>query len=1135
MAEQPVRPEPTTGTPPQQDGVVDAGLPASRNAGVADSLAIIASKIEPPNLGNSVLTRPRLVGWLDQQKRARVLLVAAEAGYGKSTLLGDFSTRTDATCVWYRLETSDGDWITFVSHLVAAVRRAYPGFGQPTEALLRHMAAMGPSREVVVATFLSDLGTLGSASVILILDDYHHVDGSEDVRMIMARLLERAPAAMRFVVAGRGRPDLSLGRLTAQGRTAELTTNDLRFTRAEIEELFDAKYGQPLARETCDVVEGRTEGWAASLQLVSASIAASRPSEVDQFIEALSGANGPIYDFLAEEVLSRLAPQTQRVLVHASLLDRVTPDLVAAALSVGIDPVSASESDACLREVEVLGLIGQRADAGSGVRIHPLLREFLEHHLALQRTHAEIKAMHLAIATSAEGSDWLVSGKHYARAGEPDEAMRVLGAAASKALGTGAWGAAAEVVASMPDTPPPPAVQVIKARALIDSGSPGSALRLLESIDEDLLDGSARALLRLTRATALHTEGGSEPLGASVAALASSASAPFPFREVATAWQQMLVANEGGSIADASEALAVLHGVLENAGLHYFAGITSHNFAHTEVARGRYGNAIRLARNAITQLARTSEGGAILASTRLISATALAETGRTDDAVEMAIDVATGRSATADSIVEAAYICAVVGRPAKARSLLARFDRGDARGYRELSSRAQACYARIACCVVSSNLAAAQTPLRELAALRAPEIDAKSRLAVVRAMLAVLARHRDAAPLSANALRSCESQGAYRWMARARILDSVARRDGEGLALWIEETLTDSTLALFEMAEVVSSAVDLLSGAPELLDQAILRSPGRWIPALAHQVATGEPKASAAAAALVSRFGTIEDASVLRDYDRTSGRRSKRAGYVTKLVRRVSPTVRLHDLGPTSYEIGNRRVSLSETRRKSASLSLFLVTRSGLAATREQVMEGLWPDLPPKSGLNSLHQTLFFLRRDIEPWYEEGATADYVRVESDLVFLDPELFQVDSVAFARQSANILATRSASSRGPELLRLYQGRFAPEFEYEEWAQEWRDQLHGAFLHLAHATAQALMRERRHEDAVEVLTKAASIDMLAYDLRAMLVESLAAVGSVDAARAHYKSMAALHLQDLGMPARPYEEVISGTDSVP
>jgi ATP/maltotriose-dependent transcriptional regulator MalT/DNA-binding SARP family transcriptional activator len=1131
MPKQPVTPEPTVQVPPEIIGSANPAQDASPSGpDGASGLSIINSKIEQPKRGAKLLTRSRLVGWLEQRRRARVLLISAEAGYGKSTLLNDYATSTDTTCIWYRLETTDGDWITFLSHLVASVREVSPSFGRPTEALLRHIAAMGPSREVVVATFLADLDGVEIAGLTLILDDYQLVEGSADVRMIMSRLLERAPASMRFVLAGRGRPNLPLARLVAQGLVAELTSSDLRFTRSEIEELFDSKYQQPLAPDTFDIVERRTEGWAASLQLVSASIAASRPGEVGAFMQALSGAQGPIYDFLAEEVLARLPALTGRVLIHASLMDRVTPALVEAAISSTDTPISRTQVESALREAETLGLLGESVKGDTRARFHPLLHQFLEHQLIEANTQDQIKSMHLAVANEAEGTYWLVAAKHYALAEHTDDSMRVLGAAASQALGTGAWGAAAEVVALMPDAKPPPAVEVIKARALIDLGRSAEALRLLGSISSSSLDPTDRALVGLTAAAALHSEGEAGQLAVSVTAVAKDPQTPSPLAEVAVAWTNMLHANAGGSISDVSEALKSLSHDLEGRGLHYFAGVTLHNYANAELARGHYALARQLAFQAISELSKTNDSGGLLASTRLIAATALAETGNLEGGTEAAIEAASGPNATADSIAEAAFLCAVVGRPKTARSLLAKFAKGEARGSRELNSKAQGCYAWIAYETCRGDGVAAKSALLRLLEIEPADIDALARTAVVATELNVLTRDKDLIMTSRTALDTSESQGAWRWMTRARILDAVAHRDKEALELWTEEASSESALALPEMADAVSSVVDLLGPRSRVLEGAIVQSPSRWLPALGRQVRTGTEPVASVAAALVARFGSIDDASLLRDFDLTDGGRTRRRGLATELMRRVSPTVRVHDLGPTTYQIGNRIIPVTETRRKSASLLFCLVARPNFAATRDQVMESLWPEQTPKSALNSLHQTLFFLRRDIEPWFQEGSTASYVRMESDLVYLDSDLFQVDSVAFMRQAADILASNASPERGAELLRLYVGRFAPEFEYEEWADEWRTQLHGTYLHLAHSTGEALMQGRRYREAAEVLSRVATIDPLAFELRAMLVAALAAVGSSDAAMTHYKNLADLHARDLGVPIRPYDDMISG-----
>jgi DNA-binding SARP family transcriptional activator len=112
----------------------------------------------------------------------------------------------------------------------------------------------------------------------------------------------------------------------------------------------------------------------------------------------------------------------------------------------------------------------------------------------------------------------------------------------------------------------------------------------------------------------------------------------------------------------------------------------------------------------------------------------------------------------------------------------------------------------------------------------------------------------------------------------------------------------------------------------------------------------------------------------------------------------------------------------------------------------------------------------------------------------------------------------------------MLRLYKGEFAPEFEYEEWTEEWRTHLHGSFLRLAHATSQALIREGRFSDVVELLAPLVTLDPTAFDLRAALIACLAAVGATDAAHAQYRSMAAAYERDIGLPAPSFEDVVKG-----
>ncbi len=816
------------------------------------------------------------------------------------------------------------------------------------------------------------------------------------------------------------------------------------------------------------------------------------------------------------------------MLLHACLLDRVTPELVEAGLSVTEEPIGQELVATHLEDARSLGLLGEPGAEGSGARMHPLFREFLEHQFLLQTPPERVRAMHGAIARAAENTAWLTSAKHYALASLPEDAMRVLGSAASEALGTGAWGAAVEVVALMPDASPPPAVEVIKARALLSSGKEQAALSLLGRIDRAQLGPEERGLVGLTFATAFHLRGEGASLDQEVGAVAEDLSIPSPIHEIAVCWRQMLAANRGGSIKDVVYLLRDLAQSQLQRRLPYFAGITLHNLANAELARGNLTEAIRLASDAIDQLTQVDDASVVVASSQSIAAVATAESGRLAEGIRAAVSAASEPGATADAIAEAAYLNAVCGRTARAESLLAKFSRGDAPWSQELASRAQGGYARVALRLSEGDLSGARQEFESIAALQWSDVDTKSRVAVVDSMLSILEGADDALARAGQAVDTATHQNAWRWLARARILEAVAERDGDKLALWIAQAERESSLALLELADPIAASVGLLNPVPEALERSIIQAPARWVAALGRQLALSNSSAAGAAASLVARYGTLDDAPVLKAFDRHRSSRPHRRGYVNRLIRRVSPTVRVHDLGATSYEVGNRQVVVTETPRRSAALMLFLITYPRLMASKEQVMEGLWPEQSPKSAINSLHQTLFVLRRDIEPWYEDGATADYVRMESDMVYLDSEMFQVDSVAFYRQVSEILKSGRARDRGPEMLKLYQGKFAAEFEYEEWAESWRTQLHGAYLHLAQTTAQVLVREGLYTDAVDVLLPVVQVDPLALELRGTLVACLAALGSADAALAHYKSLAAAHVGELGVPAPAFREIV-------
>jgi DNA-binding SARP family transcriptional activator len=184
---------------------------------------------------------------------------------------------------------------------------------------------------------------------------------------------------------------------------------------------------------------------------------------------------------------------------------------------------------------------------------------------------------------------------------------------------------------------------------------------------------------------------------------------------------------------------------------------------------------------------------------------------------------------------------------------------------------------------------------------------------------------------------------------------------------------------------------------------------------------------------------------------------------------------------------------------------MYLATRPDFTATRDQVIDELWPDAEPGAAANSLNQSLYFLRREIDPWYEDDLSIEYVPYEGDLVWLDPDLVRVASSAF------LAAIRTAPS-SPDaetalsILASYGGRFAPEFEYEEWAIAWRTRVEVSFLEFSQGVISRLIAVGRLDDARDVAIRAFEADPNARDVERKLIALYWRLGSRAAAKAQY-----------------------------
>src|SRR5439155_1161065 len=226
-------------------------------------------------------------------------LVSAPAGFGKTTLLAGWIDFSRHSAAWVSLDQSDNHAASFWSYLFAALQTVKPGVGASAISLLQ--SPQPPPIEAVLTLLLNELSAM-STDVMLVLDDYHVIDARE-IHDGMVFLLDHLPPRLHLVIASRADPPLPLARLRARGELVEIRAEDLRFAPDEVATYFHESMGLDLSARDVAVLDGRTEGWIAALQLAALSMQGR--SDITGFIASFAGDDRYIVDYLVEVVLLR--------------------------------------------------------------------------------------------------------------------------------------------------------------------------------------------------------------------------------------------------------------------------------------------------------------------------------------------------------------------------------------------------------------------------------------------------------------------------------------------------------------------------------------------------------------------------------------------------------------------------------------------------------------------------------------------------------------------------------------------------------------------------------------------------------------------------------------------------------------
>jgi LuxR family maltose regulon positive regulatory protein len=349
-------------------------------------MQILTTKLAVPRPRPTIVPRPHLTARLNMGLDGCLTLISAPVGFGKTTLLGDWLAGNDRRVAWLSLDERDSDPVRFLRYLIAALQTVAPSIGEETLALLQGPGE--PSLEPLLTVLLNEITQIPELCV-LVLDDYHTLRGLP-LHQHVAFLIEQLPPQLHMVISSREDPPFPLSRLRARGQLCELRAADLRFTLDEAAAFLNGMAGVNLREADIAILETKTEGWIAGLQLAALSM--HDQDDVSGFIAAFTSSNRYILDYLTEEVLSRQSPEVYTFLLHTSILDRLCAPLCDALRGDARPGSEMSSSQEMLTHLDHANLFLVRLDAERRwYRYHHLFAELLR--ARLRQSQPDLLAM----------------------------------------------------------------------------------------------------------------------------------------------------------------------------------------------------------------------------------------------------------------------------------------------------------------------------------------------------------------------------------------------------------------------------------------------------------------------------------------------------------------------------------------------------------------------------------------------------------------------------------------------------------------------------------------------------------------------------------------------------------------------
>jgi LuxR family transcriptional regulator, maltose regulon positive regulatory protein len=504
--------------------------------------ALLELKFRPPPARRGTVARSALVEHLLGHDAESVLIVTAPPGYGKSTVLAQWSVAQTRRVAWSSLDEQDNDPSVLAVGIALALQRS----SLVSPAVVDSLRSRTHSASMALTALSQALTSTPPVTVVL---DHLEALKNPEALDVVNELAVRLPDGSRLALASRTQPPLPAPLLRSRRDLVEIGVGQLAMDRHEAQQLF-LGVGASFDDDEVDRLVEQTEGWPAGLYLAALAAQMSRQQPGTAF--AFRGNDRLMADYVRAEIFSRLDRTTFEFLTCTALLEELCGPLCDAVLA-------GQGSQGMLESLDASNLFLVPLDRHRGwYRYHRLFRELLV--AELERTRAD-----LVPVLHARAARWLEANRmpeaalgHAQQAGDVDTVARLVTLAAQPAYASGRattirrwfeWFRSEGLIERYPS------IAILGAELETMRGQPASAERWamtaeLGTFDAPLPDGSPieawRAFMR-----AMMTPSGVEQMRADARSAQRLLAPGSPFRAGALLFEGLSYLLDGdGAAAD---------------------------------------------------------------------------------------------------------------------------------------------------------------------------------------------------------------------------------------------------------------------------------------------------------------------------------------------------------------------------------------------------------------------------------------------------------------------------------------------------------------------------------------------------------------------------------------------------------